>query len=217
MTTTSRLYRPGAAFLMVVLASTACSTATTGAPVEPGRGRGPLSPVAPLPHSAADVRFMSGMIPHHAQAVLIAGWAASHGARADVQILAERIVVAQQDEIALIQTWLRDRNEPVPDANPMHATMRMNGGEHTMLMPGMLSAEELAQLERARGTDFDRLFLESMIRHHEGAVTMVDELFSSYGAAQDEVVFRFASDVYADQTTEINRMYSMLETLPSDG
>jgi uncharacterized protein (DUF305 family) len=165
----------------------------------------------------ADVHFMSGMIPHHAQAVLIAGWAESHGARDDVKILCQRIVVAQRDEIALMQNWLRDRSKPVPAANATHLKMNMNGMEHDMLMPGMLNADELAQLDRARGPEFDRLFLQAMIRHHTGAISMVDELFGSRGAGQDEVVFRFASDVYADQTTEIERMQKMLGTLSGGG
>jgi uncharacterized protein (DUF305 family) len=165
--------------------------------------------------NAADLRFMSGMIPHHAQAVLIAGWAPTHGARADVRILCERIVVAQRDEIALMQTWLRDRGQPVPDAKATHAKMMMDGMEHDMLMPGMLTDPELAELDKSRGSDFDRLFLAAMIRHHQGAITMVDQLFGASGAGQDEVVFRFASDVYADQTTEIDRMQKMLATIPA--
>jgi uncharacterized protein (DUF305 family) len=154
------------------------------------------------------------MIPHHAQAVLIAGWAATHGAAAAIRRLCERIVVGQQDEIALMQNWLRSQNQPVPDATATHLRMNMNGAVHDMLMPGMLNAEQLAQLDRARGTEFDRLFLQAMIRHHEGAIVMVDQLFASQGAGQDEVVFRFASDVYADQTTKIDRMQKMLAALP---
>ena len=167
--------------------------------------------------NAADVHFMSGMIPHHAQAVLIAGWAPTHAARNDVRLLCERIVVGQRDEIALMQTWLRDRALPVPDAKATHMKMMMDGMEHDMLMPGMLNDEELAQLDKARGSEFDRLFLSAMIRHHQGAVSMVDELFGASGAGQDEVVFRFASDVYADQTTEIERMQTMLATIPAAG
>jgi uncharacterized protein (DUF305 family) len=160
---------------------------------------------------------MSGMIPHHAQAVLIAGWAPSHGARQDIRLLCERIVVAQRDEIALMQTWLRDRGLPVPDAKATHMKMMMDGMEHDMLMPGMLNDQELAQLDRARGSEFDRLFLQAMIRHHQGAISMVDALFKSSGAGQDETVFRFASDVYADQTTEIERMQKMLATVNAGG
>jgi len=162
------------------------------------------------PYSDADVEFMSGMIPHHAQAVVMAGWCGSHGARKDLAILCERIVVGQRDEIALMQTWLSDRGLPVPDAASTRHKMKMNGMEHEMLMPGMMSDEEMAALETARGPEFDRLFLEGMIRHHQGAIDMVDELFKSHGAAQDELIYKFASDVYADQSTEIARMHKML-------
>jgi uncharacterized protein (DUF305 family) len=164
-----------------------------------------------LPYTDADVEFMSGMIPHHAQAVIMAGWAPSHGAREDVAILCERIVVGQRDEILTMQGWLRDRGQPVPDATSTRHKMKMNGVEHEMLMAGMLTDDEMAELDRARGPEFDRLFLNGMIRHHQGAIDMVDVLFKSYGAAQDETVFKFASDVYADQSTEIDRMTKMLE------
>jgi len=165
------------------------------------------------PYVEADVQFMAGMIPHHAQAVLIAGWAPSHGARPDLKILCERIVVAQRDEIAMMQGWLRDRGQKVPEATNTKMRMTMNGMEHDMLMPGMLTDEQLAELDKARGETFDRLFLNAMIRHHQGAITMVDQLFASYGAGQDDVIFRFASDVVADQSTEIERMQKMLATV----
>ncbi len=164
-----------------------------------------------LPYADADVDFMAGMIPHHAQAVVMAGWAPSHGARKEVAVLCERIVVGQRDEIALMQEWLRDRGETVPDAASTRHKMKMNGMEHEMLMPGMLTDEEMAALDRARGPEFDRLFLTGMIKHHQGAIGMVDVLFKAYGAAQDETVFKFASDVYADQSIEIDRMQGMLE------
>ncbi len=167
-----------------------------------------------MPHTAADVHFMTGMIHHHAQAVLMAGWAVSHKAGPSLQRLSERIAVAQQDEIALMQNWLRSKGEPVPDASPGAMTMLMNGIQHEMLMPGMLTDAQLRQLDAARGNDFDRLFLTFMIQHHQGALTMVDALFGSEGAGQDEVIFRFASDVYADQTTEIDRMEKMLDAIP---
>jgi uncharacterized protein (DUF305 family) len=162
----------------------------------------------------ADVAFMSGMIPHHAQAVLIAGWAATHTTRRDVRVLAERIVVGQRAEIALMQTWLKDRSLPVPASDATHHRMVMNGMEHDMLMPGMLTEADLAQLDKARGPEWDRLFLAAMIRHHEGALTMVDELFRAFGAMQDDDVYKFVSDLYADQTTEIERMQKMLEESP---
>jgi uncharacterized protein (DUF305 family) len=164
---------------------------------------------------AADVEFMTGMIAHHAQAILIAGWAPSHGASESVQALCARIVVGQQDEIALMQRWLKARGQPVPDPASPHAMMP--GMDHAMTMPGMLSAEQLTQLDQARGPEFDRLFLTFMIQHHMGAIIMVDQLFASQGATQDETSFRLASDVYADQTTEIARMQKMLLALPSGG
>ena len=163
-----------------------------------------------FPYSDADVEFMSGMIPHHAQAVIMAGWAPTHGARQDVAILCERILVAQRDEIAMMQQWLGDRGLQVPDATSTKHKMKMNGMEHEMLMPGMMSDEQMAALDKARGSEFDRLFLEGMIRHHQGAIDMVDVLFKAYGAAQDETVYKFASDVYADQSIEIDKMYEML-------
>src|SRR6266705_514324 len=191
--------------LLLAVATAACA----GAPARglhatpPGLGR--------LPYTDADVDFMSGMIPHHAQAVIMAGWAPSHGARTDVAILCERIVVAQRDEIAMMQMWLQDRGQLVPDATSTRHRMTMNGVEHDMLMPGMLTDEDMAALDRARGPEFDRLFLTGMIGHHQGAIDMVGVLFKSYGAAQDEMVYKFASEVDADQSIEIDRMNRMLE------
>jgi uncharacterized protein (DUF305 family) len=163
------------------------------------------------PYTRADVEFMSGMIGHHAQAVVMAGWAASHGAGTAVQRLAERIVVGQRDEIALMESWLRERNEPVPGTDSAHAGMP--GMAHYPHMPGMLTPDQLAQLDRARGAEFDRMFLTFMIRHHQGAIIMVEKLFGSQGAAQDEIVFKFASDVHVDQITEIEFMSEMLSAL----
>lgn len=169
-------------------------------------------------YTAADVRFLSGMIGHHAQAVLMAEWAPSHGASASLRILAERIAVAQKDEIAFMQRWLRERGKEVPSADPsvhsgQSASHQMMPGMAHELMPGMLTAEQLMQLDRARGVAFDSLFLSFMIQHHEGALTMVDQLFASPGAGQDDTIFKFASDVSADQNTEIDRMSSMLDAL----
>ncbi len=161
------------------------------------------------PFSKADVDFMTGMIGHHAQAVVMAGWAPTHGARLDVRLLCERIAVAQTDEIASMQRWLRDRKQPVPDAHEIHGQM-MPGMDMHMLMPGMLTDEELAALDHARGPEFDRLFLTDMIKHHQGAIAMVETLLGSDGAAQDDIIYRFASDVTADQSTEIERMQKML-------
>ena len=185
---------------------------TLGCASAPSQGLHTTPPtLGALPYSDADVDFMSGMIPHHAQAVIMAGWCDSHGARKDVATLCGRIVVAQRDEIKLMQQWLSDRGLPVPDATSTKHHMKMpNGMEHDMLMPGMLSPEQLARLDKARDAEWDRLFLTFMIGHHEGAIKMVDELFGSYGAMQDEDIFKFASDMYADQTTEIERMQKML-------
>jgi len=155
---------------------------------------------------------MSAMIGHHAQAIVMSRWAPSHGASSSVRILAERIINAQQDEIATMQRWLGDRQQPVPEAIP-GMRMMMNGQEHVMLMPGMLTDAQMKELDSARGPVFDRLFLTYMIQHHRGAVSMVKDLFGSYGAAQDEVVFKFASDVNVDQSTEIARMQKMLTAL----
>ena len=165
------------------------------------------------PYTEADVEFMSHMISHHAQAILIAGWVASHGGSAAIQRLADRVINAQNDEIATMQRWLADRQKPVPEADPKGMKMVMNGVEHVMRMPGMLSDEQLAQLDAARGADFDRLFLTFMIQHHKGAVAMVQELFTKTGAAQDQTVFKFASDVGVDQATEVARMEKMLAPL----
>lgn len=164
--------------------------------------------------ASADVQFITGMIPHHAQAVKMAGWVPTHGASPALQRFAERIAVAQRDEIAMMRTWLRRQGQPVPDSTATHMMMAHDGGAHAMLMPGMLSDEELATLDAARGRAFDRLFLQFMIRHHAGAVSMVNDLFASHGAAQDEFVFRFASDVFADQTTEIEFLQALLDELP---
>lgn len=210
--------RGGSTALLVSLALAACGGApapgqATPAPVYSSE-TAQASPVGfqgeGYAHTAADVAFMTGMIHHHAQAVLIAGWAPSHGASHSLQALCERIVVGQQDEIALASRWLRSRKEPVPNPEGAHA---MHGMDHAMMMPGMLTPDQLSRLDLARGPDFDRLFLEYMIIHHQGAITMVDQLFATPGAGQDETVFRFASDVYADQTTEIRRMQGMLAGL----
>ena len=168
-----------------------------------------------LPYTEADIHFMSGMIAHHAQAILMAKWAPSHGAGPSLLALTERIINAQQDEITLMQRWLRDRNQPVPEAKPgtMKMQMQMNGMEHEMVMPGMLTDDQLKQLDAARGVEFERLFLTFMIQHHRGAVSMVKDLFETYASGQDEMVFKFASDVNVDQTTEIARMQKMLMTV----
>lgn len=162
------------------------------------------------PYTAADVAFMSRMIQHHAQAIAMSRLASTHGASPAVQRLADRIINAQQDEIVTMQTWLRDRQKPVPEATPAWATTGGDGTQHQMMMPGMITEAQMKQLDASRRAEFDRLFLLYMIQHHKGAVSMVKELFDTYGAGQDEIVFKFASDVSVDQTTEIARMEKML-------
>ena len=172
----------------------------------------------------ADVEFMTGMIHHHAQAIEMAQLAPTHGASGSIQTLAARIINAQDDEIATMQRWLRDRGQPVPEVHRMedgrvmvHTPGMQHGGGHGHAMhdmPGMLSDEQLASLRAANGAAFDRLFLTLMIQHHKGAVIMVHDLFATDGAGQDEDVFRFASDVQVDQRTEVARMELMLQALP---
>ena len=173
------------------------------------------APPAKKNYTDADVHFMAGMIGHHAQAIQMAGWAPSHGASSSVRVLCERIVVAQTDEIAMAQRWLKEHGEYVPPADPRGHIMQ--GMDQPMLMPGMLTPEQMAQLDAARGPEFDRLFLTFMIQHHQGAITMVQQLLAVPGAAQDGPIFRFSSDVNADQTTEINRMKLMLDGLKQGG
>ena len=165
-----------------------------------------------LPYTAADIRFMTGMVGHHAQAIAMSRLAKPRGASAAVQRLAERIINAQIDEIVIMQQWLIDRGQPVPQAliDPRDAMHAEHSGH---MMPGMLTMKQMQELETARGREFDRLFLQYMIQHHTGAVAMVKELFGTPGAGQDEIVFRFATDVNVDQSTEIARMNQMLAEL----
>ena len=165
---------------------------------------------AVYPYTAADISFMSTMISHHAQAIKMAAWAPSHQASPAVQRLCARIINAQTDDIAMMGRWLADRNQSVPEANPAGMKMTVGGAEHLMLMPGMLTDDQMKELDASRGPGFDVTFLRYMIQHHRGAVTMVKELMANRGAAQDITVFKFAGDVEVDQTTEINRMLEML-------
>lgn len=205
----------------------ACASAVRSTPAVTRTGA-PMSPAelakadgGHSPYTRADVTFMSGMIGHHAQAVLMASWAPTHGASESLRILAARIDVAQRDEIQFMQRWLRDRKETVPDADPLKPMaghdMSSMPGMDMGLAPGMLTPAQMHQLDAARAVDFDRLFLTFMIQHHTGALTMVNTLFGSQGAGNELYVFRFASDVEADQTTEIDRMQKMLAPItPKD-
>ena len=152
---------------------------------------------------------MQGMIAHHAQALDMAGLVPSRSSHPGVKLLAERIDVSQRGEIDLMRRWLRKRGQavPAPDANAHAVT------GHGELMPGMLTHEQLLQLAAARGTAFDRLFLQQMIRHHEGALQMVSQLLAT-NRNLDAETFRFVSDVDADQRAEIQRMQSLLRSLP---
>ncbi len=207
-----------------------------GAPGEAGRVVEPGSDAFVFPsHVEADVHFMQMMIAHHAQALEMAALAPERSERADVRLLAHRIHLAQFDEIGLMARWLRDRGETVPveariagvevaepadaghDAQAHHghhghdAGHDADAGEHDHdAMPGMLTPEQLAELARASGAEFDRLFLEFMIFHHEGALAMVQALFSSDAGGQEGEVYQFAAHVDSDQRIEIERMRQML-------
>jgi uncharacterized protein (DUF305 family) len=198
----------------VIIAVAAC-TQPSARPA-PANAPSPAQPVTRA-ESDRDIHFLSGMIGHHAQAIAMSQWAESHGASATIRTLAARIINAQRDEITLMQNWLRDRNQPVPDADPRGMKMDMAGMTHYMAMPGMLTEEQMKQLDAARGTDFDRLFLTFMTQHHRGAVQMVKELLATTGAANDETVWKLAADVNVDQTTEITRMQQMLALLTIQG
>ena len=189
--------------LLVPVAVSACAAQTSAPRAHPHQSAPILAAASGAGYTVADVRFMQDMIGHHAQAIVMAALAPTHGASTNVLRLAEKIDISQRDEIAMMRDWLRQRNQPVPDSVHLHA-----------MMPGMLTSEELKRLDAARGAEFDRLFLSFMIRHHEGALMMVEKLFETAGAAQDPDLFRFVTDVDADQRDEIYAMQQLLETLP---
>jgi uncharacterized protein (DUF305 family) len=161
-------------------------------------------------HTAADIRFMQGMIGHHAQALEMCTLLASRTSRDDMRLLARRIEISQADEIKMMQEWLKARGAEVPAEHAHHAH---GPASAQILMPGMLTADEMRRLASATGAAFDRLFLEFMIKHHAGALAMVNDLFSQPGAGQESEIFAFASDVDADQRMEIDRMGAMLKEL----
>jgi uncharacterized protein (DUF305 family) len=193
------------AFVVTLAAIAGCRTAesprvvTPGAPGEASRVGDATKPDRPKP-TGADVAFMTGMIPHHTQALEMVTILESRTSNDAMRMLGLRIKVSQEDEIRLMQTWLRDHGLPVPDEHAHHSENPM---------PGMLTAEEMRKLAATTGVAFDKLFLELMIRHHEGAVRMVDALMATPGAAQMSSVYAFAADVLADQTAEITRMRAM--------
>jgi uncharacterized protein (DUF305 family) len=217
-------FRLAAGALLVGVGVSACAQATTSAtpapvppPVTAATPKGDSAYIARaradsarLPYTQADIDFMTHMISHHAQAIEMSNWAPTHGASPEVQRLAARIINAQQDEIRLMQQWLADRRQPVPEAKAVKMKHEMDGMVHEMVMPGMLTDEQMQELEAARGRDFDMLFLKHMIAHHQGAVSMVKTLFDTPGAANDILTNKLAADVEVDQTTEIARMQQML-------
>jgi uncharacterized protein (DUF305 family) len=164
---------------------------------------------------------MQGMIGHHAQALAMTALIPTRSSRQDIRMLGQRITVSQTDEIAMMRQWLKDRHqqEPVRDAQPGAQTMAGNSmnmpgmAMSDTLMPGMLTSEQLAQLAKTTGDEFDKLFLTDMIRHHEGALVMVKSLLGTTGSGQEAEVFRFASEVDSDQRAEIARMNALLDTL----
>ena len=175
------------------------------------------------PYTKADVAFMQGMISHHAQAVTMSSFADANRASSEVRVLAGRITVAQTDEIAFMKIWLGKRKQSVPAgdmeamAHAHHAGMDMpgmSGSSMSSMMPGMLTTAQMDTLKSATGAAFDWYFLTFMIQHHRGAISMVDELMSAKGAANDDDVFKFVSDVVADQSTEIDRMELILKSRP---
>lgn len=176
-----------------------------GAPGKPTRTLPPTTRATLPPGSPADVQFMQGMIMHHAQAVEMTALIESHTENKDVSSLGARISRSQSDEIEFMKRWLASRGQPT--SLPMHDMSH----ESMMLMPGMLTAEQMEALRKARGEEFDRLFLTGMIQHHGGALIMVKDLFDSAGAGQDAELFNFATDVDSGQRAEIRIMQGMLE------
>ncbi len=205
--------RPFLAALLAVILVSSCRSAGEERPalVQPGAPgeatrvitAAEAADTSRIQATATDVRFMQGMIGHHAQALEMTALLPPRTDRDDMRLLARRIELSQADEIGMMQRWLRARGQAVPDPHAHH--------DHAgALMPGMLTPEEMRRLQAATGQQFDRLFLEFMIRHHDGALTMVNDLFSTAGAGQEPEIFAFASDVDADQRIEIDRMSALL-------
>lgn len=212
--------------LLVLASTTACSsnrsleTAPQPAPVvhgDPAAIANAKPDSTRFAYTEADVNFMSGMIGHHSQAIAMAKWAPTRAASQSIRTLTARIINAQQDEITLMSQWLRQHGQKVPEATPMGIKMNMDGMEHVMSMPGMLTEAQMKELEASTGKRYDELFLTFMIQHHQGALAMVKQLFGTPGAGQDETTFKLASDINADQETEIARMQKMLVQLKLEG
>jgi uncharacterized protein (DUF305 family) len=209
------------ALLLCVSTATACrSTQGSDGPpiVQPGApgqasqvvSAAKASDLSGVRFTAADVRFMQGMIAHHAQALDMTALVRSRTESEGIRTLALRIEVSQADEIRMMQHWLEARAQDAPEPHAMHA----HGANGVTMMPGMLTPDEMTRLADAKGAAFDRLFLTGMIKHHGGALIMVRDLFATPGAGQEAEMFAFASDVDADQRMEIDRMSMMLKELP---
>ena len=181
-----------------------------GAPGKPTRTLPPSTRATLPPRSQADVEFMQGMIMHHSQAVEMTALLASHTENKDLRLLGARISSSQLDEIKFMRRWLAARGERVSMAKPGMPGMNM-AREPMALMPGMLTPEQMKALRNAKGAEFDRLFLTGMIQHHNGALTMVKDLFDTAGAGQDAELFNFATDADNSQRAEIRIMQAMLE------
>ena len=180
-------------------------------PGAPGKESRTITPAQSTDQSGvqfteADVQFMQGMIGHHAQALEMSALVNERTQNEDMRRLALRIAISQEDEIGMMEGWLRARGQQLPNPHAHH----MHGAT---LMPGMLTPEEMARLTAAKGLEFDRLFLEGMIKHHMGALVMVETLFATPRAGQDGEIYAFASDVDSDQRMEIERMGAMLREL----
>ncbi len=184
-----------------------------GAPGQPTRTLPPSTRATLPPRSPADVRFMQGMIMHHAQAVEMTALIESHTVNENLRSLGARISSSQSEEIKFMKRWLEAREEPIAPMMPAMPGMDMSSHSmHSMLMPGMLTAKQMEALKQAKGEEFDRLFLTGMIQHHGGALIMVKDLFDTAGAGQDAELFNFATDVDSGQRAEIRIMQTMLGT-----
>jgi uncharacterized protein (DUF305 family) len=192
----------------------AADSQASGHPAGHASSASPANATANPRYTQADVEFMQHMIGHHAQALVMTGLVPERTTSESMRQLAQRIEVSQRDEIALMRHWLEARGQAAP--NPGSAHEHHEAMDHAgagLLMPGMLTSAQLAQLAAAKGAEFDRMFLDFMIRHHEGALTMVASLFATSGAGQEAEVFRFASDVDTDQRAEIARMRTLLNAM----
>lgn len=190
------------------LAARASQVLQPGAPGEPTKtiDAAAATDLTGVHFTAADVAFVQRMIGHHAQAIEMVALLPSRTSREEMKRLAQRIEISQRDEIQMMQDWLRTRGQPFADAHAHH--------QHTApTMPGMLTSDEMARLTAATGADFDRLFLDGMIKHHAGALAMAQELLATPGAGQEPELFAFVSDVDADQRMEIDRMYALRKEL----